>query len=380
MKTQKFAWTLAALVLAFGLGSGTARAGLECVNVALSFSPSNTVSAGTQVDVIATETSQGLQKQGNNCIAYGSDFSNHTRGSGAAVVNDSVMIQQLQLANGTPVACGTENADWERIDNFQGSGELTNASGQVTFQFDTTDLGGLTIGFRAHSGGAPTAELPLGSQGAHQPEQTDSACANLTITADNVRFYTFTQGGYGNNCPGPHPTDNPACLLDDNFTYITNNNPLVVGNSSCGYTITYSGSAAVHNALPGGGTAAPLTGSLIDPVKADMNVFWGQVTTLKINVLFSSATVPPSPFLAGLANYVLPANFCTQSLSNPADIQAFTVPSGLAGQTVGAILTSAQNTLSNSTCTAGNISDLNAAVSVINEAFDNGREVVACAP
>jgi len=91
-------------------------------------------------------------------------------------------------------------------------------------------------------------------------------------------FCSQTQGGWGSVCSG----GNPGCLRDANFDSVTGGT-LIVG---IGFNITFTDSEAVENYLPEGMPPMSLTQSHIDPTTTESNVFGGQVTALKLNVLF----------------------------------------------------------------------------------------------
>jgi len=161
-------------------------------------------------------------------------------------------------------------------------------------------------------------------------------------------FCSQTQGGWGSVCSG----GNPGCLRDANFDSVTGGT-LVVG---IGFNITFTDSEAVENYLPEGMPPMSLTQSHIDPTTTESNVFGGQVTALKLNVLFSDAGI---------------------GLSEPASeipIGDLFIASGkFEGLTVNEFLEIAEKVLGGDTSDLGGfsatISDVNEAATSINENF-----------
>ena len=92
-------------------------------------------------------------------------------------------------------------------------------------------------------------------------------------------FCTETQGGWGSFCHG----GNVGCLRNDNWDTVIGGS-LVVGK---GFNIVLSDSQAVRSFLPEIGTPNILDENHFDPFHTEAGVFGGQVTALKLNVLFS---------------------------------------------------------------------------------------------
>ncbi len=112
-------------------------------------------------------------------------------------------------------------------------------------------------------------------------------CDDCTIEEGD--FCSQTQGGWGTACSG----SNPGCLRDNNWDDVIGGN-LIVG---IGYDLTFNNSINVENFLPQGGSPASLTISHLNPLSTEAGVLGGQVTALKLNVLFSDAgvgLVPPA--------------------------------------------------------------------------------------
>ncbi|MBW2996798.1 hypothetical protein KY349_00485 [Candidatus Woesearchaeota archaeon] len=168
-------------------------------------------------------------------------------------------------------------------------------------------------------------------------------------------YCTQTQGGWGTDqCQG----GNTACLLQNNWATVIGGN-LVVG---VGNTLTFSGASAVAAYLPAGGPANALTSSHTNPTSTEAGVLGGQVTALKLNVLFSDAGIGKIPPTGGLLRdlYIASGDF--------------------EGWTVGQFLLLAEQVLGG-TSTAYSPSQVNEAASAINENFvdcaeDNGFLVI----
>ena len=160
--TWKHSITLLAVLAVALLGANSALAHKNITSSAISFS-ANPVSAGTLVTITGTVTFTGAQAGGSS--------GGHTffPSAGAPVVGENAMIQRALDADGNHVAC--EDAV-SFGDNFVGP-VATDSNGQISGVFDTTGLGGQTLGFRTHH--------PDGG-GAHGASVSSSDCADLVIT------------------------------------------------------------------------------------------------------------------------------------------------------------------------------------------------------
>lgn len=104
----------------------------------------------------------------------------------------SVQIQQLHL-NGNPVACDTPGAVYVTI----AQGLLANDPGEFSTIFQTTGLGGQTIGFRAHH---------PATGGPHGDSESKSDCfdlqINLALDPLPDGSTSYTQGFFGSSPVG----------------------------------------------------------------------------------------------------------------------------------------------------------------------------------
>ena len=155
----------------------------------------------------------------------------------------------------------------------------------------------------------------------------------------------MTQGGWGAAPNG----NNPGTLLQNNFSVVYPGGVVQIGG---GFTARFQSPTAIRNFLPSGGTPAKLTKSYTDPKVNQLdNVFASQVLALRLNVDFSNAGKLP------------------QGLS------ALKLRTGkFAGWTVFDVLSTANFVLGGGqTPLNATISDLNVAVTTINENFADGR-------
>lgn len=179
----------AATASALLLATGTAWADPAQTVSSIAFDPASPVGDGTLVDITGTVVCG--EAHGTFCTA-----------SGLAVTVGTIQIQQAQVA-GNPVAC----ADVGGGDFVTIATGAPDGSGQFTAAFDTTGLGGTTIGFRTH--------FPAAG-GSHQPGQSASECADLVVLAAGDPLpdgtTSFTQGFYGSSPMGESVV---ALLIDE---------------------------------------------------------------------------------------------------------------------------------------------------------------------
>jgi hypothetical protein len=155
--------------------------------------------------------------------------------------------------------------------------------------------------------------------------------------------YTATQGGWG----APPSGNNVGMLLKNNFSTVYPGGSVTIGGTR---TAKFTSASAIEVFLPSGGKPAALTQNYLNPVSIKNGVLAGQVLALRLNLDFSNAGITPS----GLA----PLKLTTTKLL---------------GYTVAQVLTLANQVLGGAPPPAGiTISDINLAVTTINENFDNG--------
>jgi hypothetical protein len=163
---------------------------------------------------------------------------------------------------------------------------------------------------------------------------------------DLTGFCTYTQGGWGAKASGA----NPGTIRDRYFASVFPIG-LTVGGT---YTARFTSAAAVDAYLPAGKTPGVFTRNYTNPTSTTAGVFGGQVVALTLNVRFDAAGVLPDS-----------SNIPLGAL--PLSTTRF------AGLTVGELLT-LSNTVIGGTTSAltpygATVSDLNDAVTRVNEAF-----------
>jgi hypothetical protein len=164
--------------------------------------------------------------------------------------------------------------------------------------------------------------------------------------AASCEFRTQTQGGWG---AGPNG-NNSGVYLHANFTAAFPSG-LVVG---CDYTLTLTSAQAVTDFLPSTSTADTMAVDRTDPAGGYNNVLAGQVVALALNLGFDSYD----------------ANFGTSTAS----LGSLVIASGdFAGLTVQQLFDEA-NAFLGGCASAYTASQLNAAVTAVNENFDNGTQ------
>lgn len=192
-----------------------------------------------------------------------------------------------------------------------------------------------------------------GSMGGNSWAMVFNYCTQACTQVPNCNilpgdFRTQTQGGWGAVPNG----NNPGTYLQTNFSTVFPSG-LTVGCSN-GYTLKLTSANAVMNFLPQGGTASALSTSYIDPLTVN-NVFAGQVVALSISVSFDQ-------------------NISAFGASNNS-LSGLVITTGdFAGWTVMQLLNEANRKLGGCS-SVYSFSQLNAAVTSVNENFDNGTTV-----
>ena len=183
-------------------------------------------------------------------------------------------------------------------------------------------------------------------------------------------FYTFTQGGWGTQCSG----NNPGCFRDANFAGAF---PLGLilgdqdGDDDDGHSaLVLTSSLAVEKFLPSGSTAGALDADHVNPTgKTSAGVFAGQLAAAKLNVGFDDAgsfdalkgqvdmKLGDLVYASGVHPALLGKSvrdvvaLCDQAISGEL-AEPFDVDADLLGDVL--------------------FSDLNTALTVLNENFDDG--------
>jgi len=173
-KTLKISTIISFVSILAVVGALTALAHQISTSATVSFSV-NPATDGDIVDITGTITQSGSEHPGV--------------GVGNPVTSGTIQIQELMLG-GVGVPVGTPGAVWTTI----GSGS-PDINGQFSVSFDTTGLGGNTIGFRAH--------YPA-SGGGHGFAQVSSPGEDLVINSSCEGVVTIASDlASGNGTPPP---------------------------------------------------------------------------------------------------------------------------------------------------------------------------------
>jgi hypothetical protein len=237
-----------------------ASAHKNLTNLSVGFD-NNPVTAGTSVNITGTLTYTGMQGSGSS--------SGHTLfpSNGDPVVGEGVQIQELQDIGGNGVPCGTAGASFVTIDSGN-----TNGSGQFSTLFDTTGLGGSTIGFRAHH----PAE-----GGAHGTDQAQSPCLDLVISSACPVAGVVTVAADLASGPGTPPAGCCATwvfrISVTNCTGVNLTNVKVQGGSN--------GWASFVSAMPSTGSASIRYNQRNEVITWTLNLADGATETLDVEIM-----------------------------------------------------------------------------------------------
>jgi hypothetical protein len=102
---------------------------------------------------------------------------------------------------------------------------------------------------------------------------------------------THTHGGWHAD---PHG-QNPGTLLQDHYHEVYPDGHVEVGiPGQGGFSMSFGSPEAVRAYIGGGGRPDVLTADLVDPLTSSSGVYGKQVLTLRLNVDFSAADIPPT--------------------------------------------------------------------------------------
>ncbi len=157
-------------------------------------------------------------------------------------------------------------------------------------------------------------------------------------------FTTYTQGGWGS------PSNSgPGQIRDMYFDSVFPNGLVIGGN----YTITLTSAEAVKNYLPDGGTADQINQNYVDPTSS-INILAGQLAAATLNVEYDKS------------GYIG---------SNDTDLGDLMYAGGtFSGLTVNEVLAIANTALGGGSTSGYTYSELNDALTALNENFDNGTQ------
>lgn len=205
-----------------------------------------------------------------------------------------------------------------------------------------------------------------------------------TLTIRGVIYYSLSQGFYGNaGGKDPYTGLTTSALL---INLLGQSLPFVVGGVHNSISINSATTADVNNILyrmPAGGTPVKfpsmgsvtmynLPNSILNKKTSKFgNVLIGQTITLSLNIHHHPA----------LGSLVLENVYMFTSSSSDGTPKAYYIPASVltvlgTSNTVADLLALANKALDGGSTTPASVSDINSAVTAINEAFDNGKMLV----
>jgi hypothetical protein len=173
-----------------------------------------------------------------------------------------------------------------------------------------------------------------------------------TWSAGSVVTYNQAEWGDSTNAPG--------MLMDDNFDalYASAGGVFVIGSTTPGFFMVFTGAVDLADFLPSSGTPGPLDADLANPSTSSAGVFGGEVAAMKLNLDFSNAGLIPNSSGLLFANLVLTGFSGSESSLNGLTVEQFFAISqtALAGQATSIGFPDIENLTAN-----------------INDAFDAGQ-------
>lgn len=146
-------------------------------------------------------------------------------------------------------------------------------------------------------------------------------CQSIVVEACPEFFCTFTNGGWGSECPpdqaGNMFSTQPGCIRDHYFYDVFPDSQVMIGDPEglgAGHPTVYAAEwtspAAIEAFLPAGETSGALTEDLTNPVVTPAGVLAGQILALRLNVEYSCAgvfeTVELSTSSACYRDFIIP--------------------------------------------------------------------------
>jgi hypothetical protein len=145
-------------------------------------------------------------------------------------------------------------------------------------------------------------------------------CQSIIVEACGIPC-TFTQGGWGNDCPEGEQNDpsRPGCILQRYFAQAFPGGSVGIGDPAGPdgglpnfYSAVWMSPDAVQAFLPAGGTSGMLTSDARDPLSTGAGVLAGQILALRLNVGFSCSgafvDAGLSPGVSCYGEFVVPAS------------------------------------------------------------------------
>jgi len=192
-----------------------------------------------------------------------------------------------------------------------------------------------------------------------------SAFALLVLTlliTDTARADTWSAGAVltYNQSEWGDPTNAAGMLMSDKFDsiYASAGGVFVIGSTTPGFFIVFTGGGELGAFLPTSGLPGPLDSNSLNPSTTSAGLFAGEAAALKLNLDFSNAGLLPNSSGLLLGNLVLTGFSGSESSLNGLTVSQFFPLSqaALAGQYTSLGLTDIDNITAN-----------------INDAFDAGQ-------
>jgi hypothetical protein len=230
----------------------------------------------------------------------------------------------------------------------------------------------------------------------------NSTCIDSVAVNTNNGFYTYTQGYYsstGTSCTPLGGAKGAVALIQyalDNTDGVIgspapHNEQMVFGLTNHSFTLNYADAAALVTIMPGGGTAAVLSGILSVtnvPLKSGKisNVLLSQTITLGLNINIQGDGLKNLTLKTGYlttqkgdlstcpTTKVIPCSKDAGSISSLQIATSTGMKTWIAGKTVNDLLNLASSALGGGTLPTGlSLSDITNAIDAINKSFDGGR-------
>ena len=99
---------------------------------------------------------------------------------------------------------------------------------------------------------------------------------------------TYNQSHWGD------PTSTAQMLMDDNFDSLYPTGVFVIGSTTPGFFIVFTGGGELGAFLPTSGLPGPLDSNYLNPTTTSAGLFAGEVAALKLNIDFSNAGLLPN--------------------------------------------------------------------------------------
>jgi len=145
----------------------------------------------------------------------------------------------------------------------------------------------------------------------------DTCCQHIYEEPCEDYDCTYTQGGWGSECPdtqqGDEMSTQPGCMRDYYFDMVFPGGVMIGDTTGAdGYGAVWQTAGDVEAFLPAGETAAALTGDLLNPTSTPAGILAGQILALRLNREYSCAgvfeIVGLAPEIECYGEFVIPAS------------------------------------------------------------------------